>query len=124
MLTLAIMTEDWGLNSMAIMYIFAGIMHFIKPKAYLRVMPRFLPAHKMLVFLSGIAEIILGAALFFEEVRNLAIIGIVLMLLVFLLVHFNMLRGEKEAAGIPKWILILRIPIQFVLIWWALYYWV
>lgn len=118
------MTEDWGLNGMAIMYIIAGIMHFIKPKAYLRVMPRFLPAHKALVFWSGVAEVLLGVALFFENLRNLAIIGIVLMLLVFFLVHFNMLRGEKEAAGVPKWILILRIPIQFVLIWWALYYWV
>jgi uncharacterized membrane protein len=118
------MTEDWGLNGMAIMYIIAGVMHFIKPKAYLRVMPRFLPAHKLLVLLSGIAEIILGIALFFEAVRNMAIIGIVLMLISFLLVHFNMLRGEKEAAGVPKWILILRIPIQFVLIWWAFYYWV
>lgn len=118
------MNEDWGLNGMAIMYIIAGIMHFIKPKAYLRVMPRFLPAHKTLVFWSGIAEVLLGVALFFENLRNLAIIGIVLMLLVFFLVHFNMLRSEKEAAGVPKWILILRIPIQFVLIWWALYYWV
>ena len=117
------MTEDWGLNSMAIMYMFAGIMHFIKPKAYLRVMPRFLPAHKTLVFLSGIAEVILGIALLFEATRNLAIVGIILMLIVFLLVHFNMLRGKKEAAGIPKWILILRIPLQFVLIWWAYYYW-
>lgn len=118
------MTDDWGLIGMAIMYIFAGIMHFIKPKAYLRVMPRFLPAHKALVFWSGVAEILLGIALFFEETRNLAIIGVVLMLVVFLLVHFNMLSGEKEAAGVPRWILILRIPIQFVLIWWAFYYWV
>jgi uncharacterized membrane protein len=118
------MTEDWGLNGMAIMYIFAGIMHFVKPKAYLRVMPRFLPAHKTLVFLSGMAEIMLGIALFIEALRNFAIVGIVLMLMVFLLVHFNMLRGEKEAAGVPKWVLILRIPIQFVLIWWAFYYWI
>lgn len=109
---------------MAFMYVVAGVMHFIKPKAYLRVMPRFLPAHKALVFWSGVAEIILGLGLIFESTRNLAIVGIVLMLLVFFLVHFNMLRGEKEAAGVPKWILILRIPIQFVLIWWALYYWV
>lgn len=118
------MIEDWGLLGMAVMYIIAGVMHFIYPKAYLRVMPTFLPAHKALVFWSGVAEIILGLALFFEEIRNLAIIGIVLMLLVFLLVHVNMLRGGKHAAGVPLWILILRIPIQFVLIWWALFYWV
>lgn len=107
---------------MAAMYIFAGLMHFIKPKAYLRVMPRYLPNHQALVFWSGLAEVILGIALFFPATKNLACYGIVLMLLVFLLVHFYMLSGEKAAAGIPKWILILRIPLQFGLMYWAYFY--
>jgi uncharacterized membrane protein len=109
---------------MAFMYVVAGLFHFIKPKAYLRIMPRFLPYPKQLVFWSGVAEVMLGVGLLFTSTRNLSIIGIVAMLLVFLLVHFNMLRGKKEAAGVPKWILVLRIPIQFVLIWWALFYWI
>ncbi|MBT8186259.1 MAG: hypothetical protein KJO73_01065, partial [Croceitalea sp.] len=54
--------------------------------------------------------------------KNISIYGIILMLLVFLLVHFYMLSSKKAAAGIPKWILILRIPLQFGLIYWAYYY--
>ncbi len=111
-----------GLYVMALMYVVAGLFHFIKPKAYLRIMPRFLPYPKALVFWSGVAEVILGIGLVFPLTRNASILGIITMLVVFLLVHFNMLRGKKEAAGVPKWILILRIPIQFVLIWWALFY--
>lgn len=118
------MQEQVDLYIMAMMYVVAGVFHFIKPKAYLRIMPRFLPYPKQLVFWSGVAEVVLGILLIFPETRNWSIIGIILMLLVFLLVHFNMLRGEKEAAGVPKWILVLRIPIQFVLIWWALFYWI
>lgn len=113
-----------GLYVMALMYVVAGLFHFIKPKAYLRIMPRFLPYPKALVFWSGVAEVILGIGLVFPLTRNASILGIIAMLVVFLLVHFNMLRGKKEAAGVPKWILILRIPIQFVLIWWALFYWI
>ena len=104
------------------MYFFAGIMHFVKPKAYLRIMPRYLPQHKILVFLSGIAEILLAVGVCFKETKNLSIFGIIAMLAVFLLVHFYMLTGEKAAAGIPVWVLVFRIPLQFVLMFWALWY--
>jgi len=107
---------------MAAIYIFAGMMHFIKPKIYLRIMPRYLPQHKFLVALSGFAEIILGVGLCFSATKDVSIYGIILMLTVFLLVHFYMLSGEKASAGIPKWILILRIPLQFGLMYWAWLY--
>jgi uncharacterized membrane protein len=107
---------------MAAIYVFAGIMHFVKPKMYLRIMPDYLPNHKLLVFLSGLAEILLGIALCFEETRTLAVYNIIAMLAIFLLVHFYMLSSKKAGAGIPKWILILRLPLQFVLMAWAYYY--
>ena len=107
---------------MAAIYVFAGFMHFIKPKMYMRIMPRYLPNHKLLILLSGIAEIALGIALCIPVLKTSAVYGIIAMLVVFLLVHFYMLSGEKASAGIPKWILILRIPLQFVLMYWAYYY--
>ena len=116
------MIYPWHFILMAVMYITAGIFHFIKPKSYLRIMPRYLPAHKALVYLSGLAEIILGVSLFFTETKDLAIYGIILMLLIFLLVHFYMLSSKKAGAGIPVWMLLLRLPLQFVLIWWAYFY--
>ena len=107
---------------MGAIYIFAGFMHFIKPKIYLRIMPRYLPAHKALVLLSGLAEIVLGIGLFFEGTKNFSIYGIIAMLAVFLLVHFYMLSSEKASAGLPRWALLLRLPIQFALMYWAFMY--
>ena len=107
---------------MAGLYTVGGMAHFLFPKVYLRIMPRYLPSPKFLVFLSGIAEIMLGVGLCFEETRNSSIYGIILMLIAFLLVHFYMLSGKKASAGIPKWILILRIPLQFGLMYWAYAY--
>lgn len=107
---------------MALVYILAGIMHFVKPKAYLRVMPPYFPNHRALVALSGLAEILLGAALCFSITKNYAIMGVILMLLIFLTVHVHMLKNEKAASGIPRWILIIRIPLQFALIYWAYWY--
>jgi uncharacterized membrane protein len=116
------MNSPWHLYLMAALYVFAGIMHFIKPKLYLRVMPRYLPNHKALVSLSGIVEILVGIGLCFTALRAVSIYGIITMLLIFLLVHFYMLSGEKASTGIPKWILILRIPLQFGLMYWAWVY--
>ncbi|WP_405267352.1 MauE/DoxX family redox-associated membrane protein [Cellulophaga sp. Ld12] len=116
------MNYPFHLYLLAAIYVFAGVMHFIKPKTYLRIMPRYLPNHKLLVALSGLAEIALGIGLCFPATKNLSIYGIIAMLAVFLLVHFYMLSGKKEGAGIPRWILILRIPLQFGLMYWAYCY--
>ena len=116
------MNYPWHLYLMAAIYILAGTLHFIKPKIYLRIMPRYLPFPKSLVFLSGLAEIVLGIGLCFKETKNFAIYMIILMLTVFLLVHFYMLSSDKAAAGFPKWALLLRLPLQFVLMFWAYAY--
>lgn len=107
---------------MSLLYVIAGINHFIKPKIYLRIMPRYLPAHKLLVYLSGAAEILLGIGVCIPSTKTISIYGIIAMLFIFLLVHFYMLSSKKTAAGFPKWALILRLPLQFVLIYWAYIY--
>ena len=107
---------------MAFFYIVAGVFHFIKPKLYLVIMPNYLPRHKFMIYLSGFFEIVLGIAICIPFLKNISIVLIISMLLVFLLVHVNMLRNKKARLGIPEWILILRFPLQFGLIYWAFIY--
>lgn len=112
----------WQLYIMAGMYIFAGIMHFIYPKAYVKIMPYAFKDPVFWVYLSGVVEIVLGVLLCFPFTKNFAIYGIVLMLLVFLWVHVHMIIHKEASAGLPKWVLWLRIPLQFGLIYWAIWY--
>ena len=116
------MDYPWHLYAMAAMYVVAGIFHFIKPKMYMRIMPNYLPNHKLLVYLSGVAEIVLGIALCIPSLKNIAIILIIGMLAVFLAVHIYMLTNKKASAGLPLWVLILRLPLQFFLMYWAYFY--
>lgn len=116
------MEYPWHLYFMGVIYVAAGINHFIKPNIYLRMMPRYLPFPKTLVYLSGLAEIGLGVGACFPLSKNCALWGIIVLLLVFLLVHSYMLKNKKTGMGLPKWILILRFIFQFVLIWWAWQY--
>ena len=112
----------WHLYVMAGLYVLAGLMHFVRPKMYHRIIPDYLPYSKFLVYLSGVAEIVLGIALCFDATRRLSSFGILLMLAAFLPVHFFMLSNKKAAMGLPKWVLVLRIPLQFVLMYWAYSY--
>ena len=106
---------------MGIIYSVLGIVHFTHTGFYKPLMPKFLPAHNFLIYASGIAEIVLGIGVFFSKTKEYALWGIIAMLLVFLLVHINMLFPGNR-LGVSLWILILRIPIQFVLIYWAYQY--
>ena len=56
---------------MAFFYIIAGVLHFIKPEFYLTIMPRYLPYHMELIYLSGAWEILCGLLLFFKNTRAL-----------------------------------------------------
>ena len=116
------LNDPWHLYFMAALYIIAGIMHFVRPKMYMRILPGYLPGHKFLVTFSGLAEIILGLALCFSITRGLALYAIIAMLIFFLPVHFHMLFDKRASMGLPKWMLIWRIPLQFALMLWAYWY--
>jgi uncharacterized membrane protein len=117
--------ESLSLYGQAAMYIGAGLLHFLRPKAYLPIMPPYLPAHRQLVFLSGVAEVVLGSLLLYAPTRPYAAWGIIAMLLAFLTVHEWMLRAKLAGTRfrkIPAWTLWLRLPLQGFLIWWAYQY--
>ncbi len=97
-------------------------MHFVKPRIYMRILPGYLPGHKLLVNLTGLAEIVLGIALFFSMTKEIALYLIIAMLIFFLPVHFHMLFDKRASMGLPKWMLVLRIPFQFLLMYWAYSY--
>lgn len=107
---------------MGILYVLAGINHFRKPKLYERIMPPYIPAHSAMVMLSGFAEMILGFMIMNKNTQTEAAWGIIIILVVFFTVHIYMLQNEKAAMKLPKWVLILRLPLQFGLMYWAYLY--
>ena len=56
---------------MGVMYIGAGVVHLIKPEYYLPIMPKYLPYHLELIYLSGVCEIICGLLIFFNQTQAL-----------------------------------------------------
>jgi uncharacterized membrane protein len=107
---------------MAFFYTFAGIMHFVNPNFFLRIVPPILPMKLMLVYLSGVAEIILGIALIPEATRSLAAWGVIALLLAVFPANIYHFTSKGAGMKIPMWLLTIRLPIQFALMTWAWWY--
>lgn len=112
----------WHQYLLGALLVVAGFNHFRVPKFYERIMPPYVPATSTMVLLSGIFEMVFGLMLLNKDTQSYAAWGIIAMLLVFLTVHLHMLQNENVALKLPKWILVLRIPLQFGLIYWAYCY--
>lgn len=112
----------WG---MALFYVAAGVNHFANADFYLPMMPPYLPAHLALIYVSGVAEIVLGVAVLVPRLRPLAAWGLVALLVAIFPANLHMalynvpVGGRTEGLGIWNWV---RLPLQGVLIAWAWWY--
>lgn len=98
-------------------FVFAGIMHFIKPKFFKHFIPK--PFPKLLVnIIVGIIELGLGIGLFFSEHIQLASLGIMILLIAFLPIHIWDVFRERPAIGSKK-LAHIRVPMQFLLFYFA-----
>ncbi len=112
----------WHQYLIGALFVLAGANHFRKPKIYERIMPPYIKAIPTMVLLSGIVEMILGFMILTPESLAIAAWGIIIMLLLFLPVHIHMLQNKEAAMNMPKWLLIVRVPLQFGLMLWAYQY--
>jgi uncharacterized membrane protein len=104
---------------MAAFYIAAGIYHFVSPKFYLAIMPTFIPFPTAVIYISGIAEIVLGVLLMYNDTRKAAAWGIVVLLVVVFPANVQMLINYIHQHNPHIWVAALRLPLQAPLIWWA-----
>lgn len=82
-------------------------------------MPPWMPYHLQLVYISGIAEIILGILVCFSTTRVFAAWGIIALLIAVFPANVQMMLNYQLQHHPYTWVTILRLPLQLVLIWWA-----
>ncbi|MBC8173876.1 MAG: DoxX family protein [Chitinophagales bacterium] len=104
---------------MAVLYIIAGSFHFVRPEFYESIMPSYIPFHRSVIYISGILEIILGVLLIPKVARRFAAAGIIFLLIVVFPANIQMSINYYRTNEPYLWLTIVRLPLQFVLIWWA-----
>jgi uncharacterized membrane protein len=98
-------------------YIGTGAMHFIKPRWYQAIMPDYLPAHRELVYASGLAEIAGGAGILDDRTRAPAAWWMIATLVAVFPANVHMAVNPDRYARIPRWALYARLPFQALFIW-------
>lgn len=112
----------WHLYVMAVIYFLAGLNHFRNPKLYLKIIPPYFSNPKLLNKISGFAEIVLGITLCIPLLSSVSAIGIIVLLIAIFPANWYMFQNKKASLGLSKTTLLLRLPIQLGLIFWALQY--
>ena len=107
---------------MIVFYAIAGINHFVNSEFYEKMMPSYVPFHSFCIYFSGICEVVFALLLLVNKTRKIGAWLIIAMLMLFFIIHIQMLIDSLDNYDFLFWISIIRIPMQFVLIWWAWLY--
>ena len=106
-----------------VLFLLAGVMHFVVPSLYVSIMPPYLPYHRVLVYASGVAEVLGGLGVLLPATRRLAGWGLILLLLAVFPANVHMFTDTLGEQGWTLYTigLLLRLPLQFVLM--GVVYW-
>ena len=107
---------------MSSVYTLTGSYHFINPSFYEPIMPPYLPYHSTLIFISGICEITIALLLIPKSSRRLAAWLLIALLIAVFPANIQMTINYYNESNPQLWLSFVRLPIQFILIWWAWIY--
>jgi uncharacterized membrane protein len=107
---------------MILLYILAGVNHFVHPGSYLKIMPPWLPFHEFLVGLTGVLEILFALLLVLPRTRPIGAWCMIILLLAIFPANIQMTINYARGHNRYRWITILRLPLQILLIYWAYRY--
>src|SRR5580704_210095 len=93
----------------AVFYSLAGVLHFLRPAMYMKIMPPYVPWHRAMVELSGAAEILGGIGLLIPRLRRAAALGLVALLIAVFPANIYMATNPIEAGA--------GLLLQPILIW-------
>ena len=108
-----------SLYVMALLYTTTGVAHFISPGFFRKIVPRWIPFHEALVFISGVFEILFALLLLFPVTRRIAAWCIIALLIAVFPANIEMMLIYFRENKPGLWLTVLRLPFQLVLIWWA-----
>lgn len=111
---------SWPQRLLAVFFVAAGALHFLRPRMYAQIVPDYLPAHHELVLASGAAEIAGAVLVVFPRTRRIGGLWLAATLVAVFPANVHMALSPERYASIAPGLLWARLPLQGLLIWWAL----
>lgn len=112
-----VMSKIWeGLRIILSLFIIVGgIQHFLNPNFYFPFVPNFLVYKLVIIYMSGVVEILFGLLLLINKYKSLGALAVLILMIVFLPIHVWDVFSDTPAIGSHTAALI-RLPIQLILI--------
>ena len=102
----------WGGVGFVFLWFFlGGIAHFVLTDTEMRIMPPYVPWPRMMVWVSGVIEMLGAAGLLLPATRRWAGIGLFALTIAVTPANIYMLQ-RSDLFQIPYWLLIIRLPVQ------------
>lgn len=112
--------KDLSAMTMAVMFLVTGLWHLWKPRFFLSITPPWVPWPRLANAIATTVELSLVPGLLWPVSRVWAAHVAVALLVAVFPVHLDMLRPGR-GQGQPPWFLWSRLPLQVILIGWALF---
>lgn len=107
-----------GVWLLAALFVGAGVLHFVRPEPFDRIVPPGLPlAPRTATELSGAAELLGGLGLLHPATRPAARWGLLALLVAVFPANVFMAQQAERFAPLPAWALWARLPLQPLLMW-------
>ena len=120
--------ESGGRISLAVARFFSGpvmialgLNHFLMTKSYESIMPDYIPAHRPLVYASGIAEALGGLGTMFPRTRKPAGWFLIATLVAIFPANVHMAMYPERYPQVPggEATLLARLPFQLLFVYWV-----
>jgi uncharacterized membrane protein len=108
-----------ALLALAAFFVLAGVNHFVSTPFYVEIMPPYVPAPLVLVYVSGALEVLGGVGVLVPRLRSLSGFGLVLLLLADFPANLHMALHPESYPDLPAFGLLVRLPFQGLFIAWA-----
>ncbi len=102
----------------ALLFLTTGTLHFVRPRFFEAIVPDYLPAHRELVYASGVAEAAGGVGLLFSATRRGAGWWLIATMIAVFPANVWMAQHPERYRNIPEAALWARLPLQLGIIAW------
>lgn len=115
--------QDSGRYALVVMFVFTATAHFNKMKHDIaRMIPGYFPRPLLIVYITGVLELLGAAGLMVPQFRRLAGICLIGLLIGMFIANVNAAQKGVTLRGKPPTPLWLRAPMQILfiaLLWWS-----
>ncbi|MBA3693731.1 MAG: DoxX family membrane protein [Acidobacteria bacterium] len=105
-------------------FIFTGATHFLMPGKFMEMMPPFIPAPHLMIYASGVFEIMGGIGLIVPTTKRPAAYGLAALLIAVFPANIYVALSKVQLGGFMNYSFYqwLRLPLQIVLVGWILWF--